>query len=100
MCLPFLLGTVGTGGQFNDRVERNLHPGRLRLRHIHKVCVNASQNGLMGDHHDVFATLHLHDDGFETNDDITVGLSAMITVVISSTSYCQTGTMELEEERW
>ena len=36
----------------------------------------------MGDDYDVFATLEFHDYGFETDDDVAVGFTAAVAVVV------------------
>jgi hypothetical protein len=40
----------------------------------------------VGYHHDVLAALHLHDDGFQPDHHVEVGLAAVITIVVSSQS--------------
>jgi hypothetical protein len=63
-------------------VERYLHPRGLVLWHVHKVGVNATEDGLVGHYHDVFAAFHLHYDRFEAGHDVAVGLAALVAVVI------------------
>lgn len=77
-----LLGAVGAGSQLDEGVQRDLHPGRLRLRYVHEVRVDAAQNSLVGHDDDVLATLELHDDGLQADDDVTVRLTATVAVVV------------------
>lgn len=39
---PLLLGAVSLWGEFDERVERNLHPGATLLRDVHEVGVDAA----------------------------------------------------------
>lgn len=77
-----LLGAVGAGGQLDECVQGHLHPGGLFLRDVHEVGVDATEDSLVGDDDDVLAALQLHDDGFETDDDVAVGLAAAVAVVV------------------
>lgn len=77
-----LLGAVSTGSQLDESVKWNLHPGTLLLGHIHEVGINATKDGLVGDDDDILRALQFHDDGFETDDDVAVGLAAAVTIVI------------------
>ena len=77
-----LLGAVGPGRELDERVQGDLHPRALLLRDIHVVGVDAPQDGLVGDDDDVLAPFELHDDGFEADDDVAVGLAAPVAVVV------------------
>ena len=77
-----LLGAVGARGKLDERVQRDLHPGALFLRHVHVVGVDAPQHGLMGHDDDVLAAFEFHDDGLESDDDVAVGFPAQVTVIV------------------
>ena len=79
---PLLLSPVRPRGKLDERMQRYLHPRTLLLRDIHVVSVDAAEDGLVGDDNDVLAALELHDDRFETDDDVAVGLTAAVTVVV------------------
>lgn len=79
---PLLDGTVGSRRQLNQRVQRYLHPGRLFLRAAHEISVDAAKHGLVSDNEDVLATLQLHNDGLEADDDVAVGLATQVAVVV------------------
>ena len=57
-----LLCTICPRRQFDQCVERNLHPRTLLLRHIMEVRVYASQNRLVGDDDNVLTAFQLHND--------------------------------------
>ena len=80
--VPLLLGVVGPRRQLDERVQRDLHPGALLLRHVHVVGVDAAQHGLVGDDEDVLAALELHDDGLQPDDHVAVGLAPAVAVVV------------------
>jgi hypothetical protein len=77
-----LLGAVGAGGQLEEGVEGNFHPGRLLLGNVHEVGVDAAQNGLVGDDDDVLAALEFHDDGLQADDHVAIRLTAAVAVVV------------------
>ena len=77
-----LLGAVRPGGQLDQRMQRHLHPGTLLLRHVHIIRVDAPQHGLMRHDDDVLTALQLHDDGLESDDDVAIGFSAAVAVVV------------------
>ena len=79
---PFLLSRVRLRREFDQCVKRNLHPRTLLLRHIHKVCIDAPENGLVRNNQDVFATLKFHDDRFQADDDVAIRLTAQISIVV------------------
>ena len=79
---PLLLGPVRPRRQLDERMQRDLHPRALLLRHIHVVGVDAAQDRLVGDDDDVLAPFEFHDDGFEPDDDVAVGLAAPVAVVV------------------
>lgn len=66
------IGSVGAGSEFDERVKWDIQPGTLLLGFLHKVGVDASEDGLVGDDKNVFAALEFHDDGFEADDDVPV----------------------------
>ena len=70
--IPLFLGTVRPWRQLDERMQRNLHPRTLLLRHIHIICVYAPQHGLMRDDNNILATLQFHDDGFQPDNDIPI----------------------------
>jgi hypothetical protein len=63
-------------------VQGHLHPWALLLRHVHKVCVYASQDGLVCDDQDVLAALKLHDDRLEADHHVAVRLATEVAVVV------------------
>lgn len=63
-------------------MKRNLHPRTLLLRGVKEVGVDAAQDGLMGDNDDILTALEFHYDGFQADDNIAVGLSSSVAVVI------------------
>ena len=75
-------GPVRLRRQLHQRVQRDIHPGRLVLRDVHEVCIDASYDGLVRDDEDVFGAFEFHDDGFETDDDVAVGFAAAVPVVV------------------
>lgn len=79
---PLLDGAVGLGRELDEGVQGHIHPGALGLVLLHEVCVDAAQDGLVGDDEDVLATLELHDDGLETDDDVAVRFAAAVSVVV------------------
>ena len=79
---PLLLRAVRPRGELDERVQRDLHPGALFLRHVHVVGVDAPQHGLMGHDDDIFAAFEFHDDGLESDDHVAVGFPAQIAIVV------------------
>ena len=77
-----LLGAVGLGRQLHERVQRDLGPGRLVGAGIHKVRVDAADDGLVRHDDHVAAPLEFHDDRFQPDDDVTVRLAAAVSVVV------------------
>ncbi len=63
-------------------MQRDLHPRALLLRHIHIVSVNTSQYSLVCHNNNVLASFQLHDDRFETNDNVTIGFAAAVAIVV------------------
>ena len=59
---PLFLGTIRPRGQFDQRMQRDLHPGALLLRHVHIICVDAPEYGLMRHNNNVLAPFEFHDD--------------------------------------
>src|SRR5690242_4621676 len=83
ICLEsLLLRRVRLGRELDERVERDLHPRTLFLRHVHEVCVYAPQDGLVCDDQDVFAALEFHDDGLQPDHYVAVRLAAEVAVVV------------------
>ena len=78
---PSLLACIGAGSELDDRVEWNLDVGELFVRVVHKVGVDAAQNGLMSDDQNVALSLQLHDNGLQPKNNIAVRLSSSIAVV-------------------
>lgn len=77
-----LISAERTRRKLDERMQGYLHPGALLLTHIVEVRVNATKDCLMGDDDDVLATLQLHDDGFETDHNVTIRLAATIAIVV------------------
>lgn len=63
-------------------MKRNLHPRTLLLGGVEEVGVDAAQDGLMGDNDDILTALEFHDNGFQADNNIAVGLSSSVAVVI------------------
>jgi hypothetical protein len=80
--LPLFLCAVGPWSKLNYCVQRNFHPRRLVLWDIHEVCVNTTQDSLVSNDHDVFPTLHFHDNGLKTDNDIAVRFTTLVAVVV------------------
>lgn len=79
---PFLLSRVRLGRQLDQSMEGYFHPRTLLLRDVHEVCVDTSQDGLMGDDQDVLAAFQLHYNRFESNDHVAIRLSPKVAVVV------------------
>lgn len=79
---PLLDGTVGSRRQLDQRVQRYLHPRGLFLGAAHEISVDAAKHGLVSDNEYVLATLQLHNDGLEADDDVAVGLAAQVAVIV------------------
>ena len=77
-----LLRAVGARGQLDQSVQRDLHPGGLFLGHVQEIRVDTAQDGLVRDNKNVLATLELHDDRLEADDDVAVRLSPAVAVVV------------------
>ena len=79
---PDLLSTIRPRRQFDQRMQRHLHPRTLLLRHIHVVRVYTPQHRLVRHDDNVFTSLQFHDDGLETDHDVPVGFPAPVAVVV------------------
>ena len=79
---PLLLGTIRPGSQFDQRMQRDLHPGALLLWHVHVIRIYAPEHGLMRHDNNVFASFQFHDDGLQTYNDVAIALATAITVII------------------
>lgn len=79
---PLFLSMIRLGRQLDQRMQRNLHPRALLLRHIHIVSVDTPKDSLMGDDDDILAALEFHDDRLEADDDVAVALAAAVAVVV------------------
>lgn len=77
-----LFGAVSAGGEFDESVQRHLHPGTLLLGHVHEVGVDAAEDSLVGNDDDILTALQFHDDGLKADDDVAVGLTATVAVVV------------------
>lgn len=77
-----LISTVRAGGQLDESVERDGEPGAVLLVLLHEVGINAADDGLVTDDEDVLTALELHDDGFEADNYIAVGLTTTVAVVV------------------
>lgn len=63
-------------------MQRHLHPGTLLLRHIHIIRIDAPQHSLMRHDDDILTAFQLHDDGLESDDDVTIGFAAAVAVIV------------------
>ena len=70
--VPLLLRAVGPRGQLDEGVQRDRHPGRVGLRLLHEVGVDAAQHGLVRDDQDVLRPLKLHDDGLQADHHVAI----------------------------
>jgi hypothetical protein len=77
-----LLGVIGPRSQFDESMQRDLHPWGLLLLYIHEVSVDATEDSLMRDDENVLAALEFHDDGLKPDDNITIRLAADVAVVV------------------
>lgn len=68
------LRTVCTRSELEEGVKGDVEPWGLLLGFLHEVCVDATEDGLVGDDEDVFGALEFHDDGLETDDNVTVAV--------------------------
>lgn len=69
---PLLLRTIRPRGKLDKRMQWYLHPWALFLRYVHVVGVYTPQYGLVGDNDDVLTAFEFHDDGFETDDYVSI----------------------------
>ena len=76
------LRAIRPRGQLDQRMQRHLHPGTLLLRHVHVIRVDAPQHGLMRHDDDVLAAFQFHDDRLKSDDDVTIGFSAAVAIVV------------------
>lgn len=60
----------------------DFHPWRLIGAGIHEICIDASNNGLVGDDDDVVASFQLHNDRLQSNDYIAIRLSTPVSVIV------------------
>lgn len=79
---PLLLGTICPWGQLDKRMQWNLHPRALLLRHIHIIRIDTPQNSLMRDNNNILAALQFHDDGFQPDDDIPIRFAPAVAIVV------------------
>lgn len=79
---PLLNRAVRLGGELDQGMQGHVHPGAPRLILLHEVCVDAAQNGLMGDDEDILTALELHDDWLEADNDIAIRLAAAVSIVV------------------
>lgn len=63
-------------------MQRHLHPRALLLTAPHEISINTPQNSLVRHDEDILAAFQLHDDRFEPDDYVTVGLPSQIAVVV------------------
>lgn len=76
------LGAISTRRQLHERVKRHRHPRAFLLRLLHKICVDAADDGLVRDDEDIFASFQFHDDWFQADYDISVALTAAVAVIV------------------
>lgn len=79
---PLLLGAVRPRGQLDQRVQRDLHPGTLLLRHVHVIRVDTPEHGLVRHDEDILAAFQFHNDRLESDDHVAVGFSAPVAIVV------------------
>lgn len=80
--VPHFFCTVRPRRQFNERVQRHIHPGTLGLVVLHKVGIYAAKHSLVRHNQNVLATFQFHNDWLQANNNVTVRFSAGIPVVV------------------
>ena len=80
--IPHLLRPVRPRRQLDKRVQRHIHPRALRLVLLHVIRIHTPQHRLMRDDEDILRPLQLHDDGFEPDHHVAVGLAAAVAIVV------------------
>lgn len=78
---PLLVATIGLGRELDERVKGDLDVWQLVLRESLEEGVEAANDGLVADDKDVILSLKLHDNGLETDDDVSVRFAAAVSVV-------------------
>lgn len=76
------LGAVGPRRELHERVKRYWYPGAFFLCLLHKVGIDATNDGLVRNDENVLAALQFHDDGLEADHYIPVALTAAVAVVV------------------
>jgi hypothetical protein len=73
---------VGPRSQLHERVQRDVHPRTLLLADVLEIRVEAPDDRLVRDDEDVLGPFELHDDRLQTNDNVTVGFTTLVAVVV------------------
>ena len=81
------LASVSDRGQLDHLVQRAFDVWKFGRVLIEKISEETSHDRLMADDQDVLLPLQLHDDGFETSDDVLIrfspGIPIMVLVLVS-----------------
>ncbi len=72
--INYLFGAVSSRSKLDETVKRDVEPWRAFLVFLHKVGVDAPEDGLVSNNQDVFAAFKFHDNGFKTDDDIAIAM--------------------------
>lgn len=63
-------------------MQGNFHPWALLLGRVQEIGVDAAENRLVGDNDHIFAALQLHDNRFQSDDNVAVRLAAPVAIVV------------------
>jgi hypothetical protein len=78
---PFLAG-IRSRGELDDGVERDLEIRKALEGVIHKVGVQAPEDGLVSNDQDVLLSFQIHEHGFQALNYIPVRLAILVPVVV------------------
>jgi len=77
-----LLAGIGSGGELDDGMEGDFEVGESLEGVIHKVGVEASEDGLVSNDQDIFLSFQIHEHRFQTLNNIPIGLAILVSVVV------------------
>ena len=63
-------------------MQWDFHPRAFLLRHVHVVCVNTPEDGLVRHDNDIVVLLKLHDDRLQADHHVPVRLSTPVPIVV------------------
>ena len=76
------LGPICPWCQLDQRVQRHGDPWAFFLRLLHKVRINAADDGLVRNDEDVLAALQFHYNGLKSGHHIAVAFTSPVPVVV------------------